>query len=58
MGRTIDTEILERIELKREYAMEKDDRTWSNRETQKGYWVDGYYQCYKDIMEILKDNNF
>ena len=35
------------------YRMEGDDRTFRDRETSKGIWLDGYKQCYEDVMEII-----
>lgn len=41
------------IEIAREYLLESDDRTFSNRETNKGLFVDGGIYFYDVVMQIL-----
>ncbi len=46
-------DIKSEMKKKLEYVLERDDRTFSNQETDRGHYTDGYYQCYKDVLEII-----
>ena len=45
--------ILEEIEALKDSFMKMDDRTFSNQVTEKGFYVDGAYDFYKKVKDIL-----
>ena len=47
--------MLKEMDDKRNSVMVHDDRTFSNRITEVGHWMDGYYQCYKDMLAIINE---
>lgn len=41
------------IDRKRECVIESDDRTMTNQITDKGFWIQGYCNCFDDVLTII-----
>ena len=46
--------VLEDIEILKENFLSMDDRTFTNQETVRGHYVDGAYDFYEKVRDILE----